>query len=72
MARQLRVEYEGAFYHITSSGNQRGSIFWDDTDRKKFLSILKKTKEWYGYLLHAYVLMDNIIYVVLHISNGYP
>ena len=59
MARQLRIEFEGAFYHVTSRGNLRERIFFDDTDRERFLEILKRTKERYGYLLHAYVLMDN-------------
>jgi hypothetical protein len=27
---QLRIAYEGAFYHVTSRGNQREQIFWDD------------------------------------------
>jgi REP element-mobilizing transposase RayT len=59
MARQLRIEYEGAFYHVTSRGNQKEQIFWDNKDREKFKNILKRTKERYSYLLHSYVLMDN-------------
>jgi len=59
MARPLRIEYEGAFYHVTSRGDQRGRIFWDDRDREEFLKVLGRTKERYGYLLHAYVLMGN-------------
>jgi putative transposase len=59
MARQLRIEYEGAFYHITSRGNQREKIFWDAKDRERLKSILERTKERYWYLLHGYVLMNN-------------
>ena len=59
MARQLRIEYEGAFYHITSRGNQREKIFWDTKDRERLKAILERTKERYGYLLHGYVLMNN-------------
>lgn len=33
MASQLRIEFEGAFYHVTSRGNQRDKIFWDDEDK---------------------------------------
>jgi len=40
MARQQRIEYEGAFYHVTSRGNQRGEIFWDDKDRERLEAIL--------------------------------
>ena len=59
MARQLRIEYEGGFYHITSRGNQREKIFWDAKDRERLKTVLERTKERYGYLLHAYVFMDN-------------
>ncbi len=65
MARQLRIEYEGAFYHITSRGNQREQIFWDNKDREKFENILRRTKERYSYLLHAYALMDNHYHLLI-------
>jgi REP element-mobilizing transposase RayT len=65
MARQLRIECEGAFYHVTSRENQRGDIFFDDDDREIFLEILKRTKDRYGYLLHAYVLMGNHYHLLI-------
>jgi REP element-mobilizing transposase RayT len=70
MARQLRIEYEGAFYHVTSRGNQREKIFWDDKDREEFNHILKKTKERYGYLLHAYILMDNHYHLLIETPHA--
>ena len=39
IARPLRIEYEGAHYHVTSRGNERKAIFRDDTDREKFLEL---------------------------------
>ena len=33
MARPLRLEYEGAIYHVTVRGNDRRDIFKDDQDR---------------------------------------
>lgn len=65
MARPLRLEFEGAYYHITSRGDQRGRIFFDVRDRERFLEILKRTKERYGYLLHAYALMDNHYHIFI-------
>jgi len=65
MARQLRIEFEGAFYHVTSRGNMRGRIFFHDKDRERFLAIMEKTKERYGYLLHAYALMDNHYHLLI-------
>ncbi len=70
MARQLRIEYEGAFYHITSRGNQRSQIFLDKKDRLHFIDILKRTKDRYGYLLHAYVLMDNHYHLLIETPHA--
>jgi hypothetical protein len=35
MARPLRVEFDGALYHVTSRGNSREDIFDEDGDRCK-------------------------------------
>jgi hypothetical protein len=37
MDRQLRIEFEGVFYHVTSRGNMRETIFFEDRDRESFL-----------------------------------
>lgn len=59
MARRIRIEYTGAFYHVMSRGNDRGWIFLDDVDRTKFLCTLTQAAERTGWRLHAYVLMGN-------------
>lgn len=65
MARPLRLEYEGAFYHVTSRGNDRGDIFFSEADYRKFLSYLKEAKEKYGIVLHCYVLMTNHYHLLM-------
>jgi len=40
MSRPLRLEFEGAFWHITTRGNERKDIFRRDDDRLEFLSLL--------------------------------
>jgi len=32
MARSLRIEFEGALYHVTARGNERKRIFFSGTD----------------------------------------
>jgi REP element-mobilizing transposase RayT len=59
MARPLRIEYEGAFYHVTSRGNEGRKVFFSKSDYEKFLDYLKLAEEKFRYLLHAYVLMTN-------------
>jgi len=37
MARPLRIEFDRAFYHVTSRGNASEPIFITDTNRVLFL-----------------------------------
>lgn len=39
MARPLRLEFEGAIYHVTARGDRREPIFQDDSDRNMLLAI---------------------------------
>ena len=32
MVRPLRIEYKGAFYHVTSRGNERKEAFYTKAD----------------------------------------
>jgi putative transposase len=59
MARPLRIEYAGAFYHVLARGERRDDIFTQDGDKDKFLIKLAETAEKFRLLIHAYVLMDN-------------
>lgn len=59
MARPVRIEYPGAYYHVTSRGNERKAIFRDDHDREIFLKLLSRAVEQFHLRLHGYVLMDN-------------
>ena len=65
MARPLRIEYPGAVYHVTSRGNARKAIFRDDADRNDFLATLGRVVERFGWLCHAYCLMDNHFHLLI-------
>lgn len=65
MARKLRVEYEGAIYHILSRGNGKQDIYRDAKDRKMFLKTLGETCEKTGWRIHAYCLMSNHFHLCL-------
>ena len=70
MARPLRIEYEGAFYHVTSRGNERKKIYYAKADYEKFKSYLKEAQEKYGYLLHCYVFMPNHYHLLIETPRG--
>ncbi len=59
MARPLRIEFPGAVYHVTSRGNERGMVYRDDDDRRRFLEILSRTVSRWRWVVHAYCLMGN-------------
>ncbi len=40
MARPLRIEYAGAYYHVTNRGNQRQAVFKEPGDYELFLEPL--------------------------------
>ena len=65
MARPLRIQYEGAFYHITARGNEKKDIFTDDADRNKFIKNLESVAEKYRWIVHAYCLMSNHYHLVI-------
>ena len=59
MARPIRIEYEGAVYHVTLRGNERKAIFKTDADRERFLKTLAESVERYDIRLYLYCLMKN-------------
>ncbi len=70
MARPLRITYPGAFYHITSRGNERRAIFKTSADRQKFLSYLESATKRYSAAIHCYCLMDNHYHLLLETPSG--
>jgi putative transposase len=65
MSRPLRLEFEGAFWHITSRGNERKDIFREDRDQLLFLSLLATAVKRFRWRLHEYCLMTNHYHLVL-------
>ena len=65
MARPLRIEYEGAVYHVTSRGNERKNIFFTRRDYEKFSEYLYEGKKKFHFVLHCYVLMPNHYHLLI-------
>ena len=70
MARPLRIEYPGAFYHITARGNEQKDIFRDDKDRQRFLSYIETASGRYKAVIHVYCLMSNHYHLLLSTPEG--
>ena len=54
MARKVRLEYEGAIYHVINRGNYRSWIFEGEGTRKGFEKCLFEACEKSEWELHAY------------------
>ena len=59
VARAVRIEYEGAFYHVMARGNRRERIFRDEADRLLFYQTGGEACKRTGWRVHAWVLMSN-------------
>lgn len=70
MARPLRVEYDGALYHVTARGNERKPIYREEGDYQKFLDILSELPQRYGVIIHGYVLMGNHYHLLIETPLG--
>jgi predicted SpoU family rRNA methylase len=53
MARPLRVNVAGGWYHVFARGLGGMRIFRDDRDREHLLELLEATVERYGGEIHA-------------------
>jgi REP element-mobilizing transposase RayT len=61
----VRIEYEGARYHVMSRGDRREDIVTDDGDRQEFLRALGEACQKTGWQVHAYCLMTNHFHLVV-------
>ena len=70
MARPLRIEFAGAFYHLTSRGDRREPIYEDDEDREMFLDVLAEVVGRFNWRCHTYCLMTNHYHLVIETVEG--
>jgi len=70
MARPLRIEYPGAFYHILNRGQRQEAIVDDDRDRERFLLCLERMVERYNVVVHTYCLMTNHYHLILETPDA--
>ena len=67
MARPLRIERAGGWYHVTGRGNERRAIYRDNRDRQHFCELLAEMVRRFRVRLHAFVLMDNHYHLIIEL-----
>ena len=65
MARLPRLELVGVAQHVVQRGNNRLPCFLDDSDRSGYVQFLRQSLLASGCQLHAYVLMDNHVHLLM-------
>src|SRR5271168_671363 len=65
MARELRIQYADAVYHVMNRGDRREAIFEDDQDRQRFLETVSEACPKAAWQVLAYCLMRNHFYLVI-------
>jgi REP element-mobilizing transposase RayT len=63
MPRRLRIEFEGAIYHVMARGNARQDIVHDDEDRRRVCADLERVVERFGWELLAFVVLSNHLHL---------
>jgi REP element-mobilizing transposase RayT len=70
MARPLRIEKPGGWYHVSARGNERKAIYRDNRDRRPFLEVIAELVDRFRVRLHGFVLMDNHYHLMLELSEA--
>lgn len=65
MARLPRIELPGVPQHVVQRGNNRLPCFLDDDDRLRYLQLLRESLGQTTCQLHAHVLMDNHVHLLI-------
>ena len=65
MARPLRIEYPGAWYHVMNRGRRAEEIFNDKRDYQMFVNLLKETSEMWNIWIVGYCLMPNHYHILI-------
>lgn len=70
MAKHLRIQFEGAIYHVTNRGIDRRELFWDEKDAEWFLECLEVGVERFHARVHLYCLMPNHFHLLVETPLG--
>lgn len=70
MSRPLRIQYPGAYYHVTCRGNEQRKIFRDAEDMNEFLRLLARSADIYEVQVLVYALMPNHFHLLICTPKG--
>ena len=69
MARQARTVIPGQAMHVMVRGNNRATLFFQDSDRRVYLEWLREAAKQFGCAVHAFALMPNHVHLLMTPQN---
>jgi putative transposase len=70
MSRPLRIQFNGAVYHVMNRGTARQTTFVDEADYQAFLNTLAEAHRLWGIEVFSYCLMKNHYHLCLRTPKG--
>ena len=70
LARALRIQYPGAWFHLLSRGNARQQVFLAPRDYARFLDLLGETCTRFEWLCPAHCLMPNHYHLLVRVEHA--
>ena len=70
MARLLRIELAGGLYHVTSRGDRREDIYFNEADRRAWLETFRQVCTRFNWVCHAWCQMTNHYHIVVETAEG--
>ena len=70
MARPLRIEYPGAWYHVMNRGRRGENVFADSNDYEAFIVLLQESAKMFDLRVSAFCLMSNHYHLLVQTPSG--
>ncbi|MBI4522529.1 MAG: transposase [Deltaproteobacteria bacterium] len=70
MARPRRIQFDGALYHVVVQVARRKPLFHDSRDKQRYLKLLLRYRNLFGYKLYAYRVTSSCVHLLLETPRG--
>lgn len=70
MARSLRVQFEGAVYHLVVRANNRQPLFREQRDKRRYLELLGRYQGRLGFKIYCYLLISREVHLLIETPGG--
>lgn len=70
MARKPRIDYPGAWHHVTAHAHGDDPLFRNAVDARYFLTLVEQAIHRFGLEVHSYCLMTNHYHLLVRSTRG--